>query len=75
MNMQIAMIHCEIEDNLKGFLKESHLCVFMQLNDYHILNPTALRKAKTAYNFGLSKCNRVKVFWRLVLTGSIFAMH
>ena len=25
------------------------------------LNPTALRKAKIAYNFGLSKCNRVKI--------------
>ena len=24
------------------------------------LNPTALRKAKIVYNFGLSKCNRVK---------------
>ena len=24
------------------------------------LNPTALRKAKIAYNFGLSECNRVK---------------
>ena len=23
-------------------------------------NPTALRKAKIAYNFGLSECNRVK---------------
>ena len=24
------------------------------------LNPTALRKAKIVYNFGLSECNRVK---------------
>ena len=24
------------------------------------INPVALRKAKTAYNFGLSECNRVK---------------
>ena len=24
------------------------------------LNPIALRKAKIAYNFGLSECNRVK---------------
>ena len=24
------------------------------------LNPTALRKAKIAHNFGLSQCNRVK---------------
>ena len=29
-------------------------CVFIQLN------PTALRKAKIACNFGLSECNRVK---------------
>ena len=25
-----------------------------------MLNPTALRKAKIAYNFGLSECNRVQ---------------
>ena len=25
-----------------------------------LFNPTALRKAKIAYNFGLSECNRVK---------------
>ena len=25
------------------------------------LNPTALRKAKIAYNFGLSECNRVNI--------------
>ena len=25
------------------------------------LDPTALRKAKIVYNFGLSECNRVKV--------------
>ena len=25
-------------------------------------NPIALRKAKIAYNFGLSECNRVKVY-------------
>ena len=29
--------------------------------DSHLFNPTALRKAKIAYNFGLSECNRVKV--------------
>ena len=33
--MQIGMVHCEIEG--KGFLEESHLRVFTQLNDYHIL--------------------------------------
>ena len=27
---------------------------------YIYLNPTALRKAKIVYNFGLSECNRVK---------------
>ena len=26
----------------------------------HKINPTALRKAKIVYNFGLSECNRVK---------------
>ena len=26
-----------------------------------LLNPIALRKAKIAYNFGLSECNRVKM--------------
>ena len=25
------------------------------------LNPTAFRKAKIVYNFGLSECNRVKI--------------
>ena len=25
-----------------------------------LLNPTAIRKAKIVYNFGLSECNRVK---------------
>ena len=30
---------------------------------YHgSLNPTALRKAKIVYNFGLSECNKVKFF-------------
>ena len=27
-----------------------------------LLNPIALRKAKIVYNFGLSKCSRVKVY-------------
>ena len=27
------------------------------------LNPTALRKAKIVYNFGLSECNRVNVIY------------
>ena len=27
---------------------------------YTKLNPTALRKAKIVYNFGLSECNRVE---------------
>ena len=26
----------------------------------YAINPTALRKAKIVYNFGLSECNRVK---------------
>ena len=30
-------------------------------------NPTALRKAKIVYNFGLSKCNRVKCISGLCL--------
>ena len=29
-------------------------------NANDLFNPIALRKAKTAYNFGLSKCNSVK---------------
>ena len=36
----------------------------------HVLfNPTALRKAKIVYNFGLSECNRVKIlcFLRVAL--------
>ena len=31
-----------------------------------VLNPIALRKAKIAYNFGLSECNRVKI-WQITL--------
>ena len=31
------------------------------VNITSMLNPTALRKAKIAYNFGLSECNRVRV--------------
>ena len=34
------------------------------------LNPIALRKAKTAYNFGLSDCNRVKLLCIRVLENS-----
>ena len=30
------------------------------VNNYTVFNPTALRKAKIVYNFGLSACNRVK---------------
>ena len=30
------------------------------------INPFALRKAKIAYNFGLSECNRVKLVGSLV---------
>ena len=29
-------------------------------SQYDTLNPTALRKAKIVFNFGLSECNRVK---------------
>ena len=32
----------------------------MLLQDILFPNPTALRKAKIAYNFGVSECNRVK---------------
>ena len=33
----------------------------MHLTDFCFdMNPTALRKAKIVYNFGLSECNRVK---------------
>ena len=40
-------------------------CQFMCSKFYFFLigfNPTALRKAKIVYNFGLSECNRVKVY-------------
>ena len=32
-----------------------------------IFNPTALRKAKTEYNFGLSECNRVKTVTVIII--------
>ena len=40
-----------------------------------LLTLLALRKAKIAYNFGLSECNRVKerVTSRLVTRGTVFA--
>ena len=31
-----------------------------------VLNPTALRKAKIGYNFGLSECSRVKHVSKIV---------
>ena len=37
------------------------------------LNPTALRKAKTAYNFGLSECNRVKNNFKTTFFSSLQA--
>ena len=37
---------------------ENHVCsVFERMK---LFNPTALRKAKFAYNFSLSECNKVK---------------
>ena len=43
---------------------------------FAVLNPIALRKAKIAYNFGLSKCNRVNLngfcLWNLILFESEF---
>ena len=38
--------------------------VFVALAYCLIFNPIALRKAKIAYNFGLSKCNRVNRSWK-----------
>ena len=38
-----------------------------------LLNPIALRKAKIAYNFGLSECNRVKAYF--VVDNSSFSYH
>ena len=32
---------------------------------FMLFNPIALRKAKIVYNFGLSECNRVQVFFEL----------
>ena len=38
--------------------------VFVALAYCLIFNPIALRKAKIAYNFGLSGCNRVNRSWK-----------
>ena len=35
-----------------------------------ILNPIALREAKIAYNFGLSECNRVKLYLLTLISGT-----
>ena len=40
-------------------IEQQHNTDFIQKHTY-IFNPTALRKAKIVYNFGLSECKRVK---------------
>ena len=42
--------------SLKNKGKKNVICC----NFAWLFNPVALRKAKIAYNFGLSECNRVK---------------
>ena len=49
--------------NIVTFKKISncyHYVVFYNTSFWLLVNPVALRKAKIAYNFGLSECNRVK---------------
>ena len=36
--------------------------LLMEISMYFPFNPIALRKAKIAYNFGLSECNRANYF-------------
>ena len=46
---------------LENFLFEEKVnCICMGVHIH--CNPTALRKAKIACNFGLSECNRVKTY-------------
>ena len=40
-------------------------------NGHSFVDPIALRKAKIAYNFGLSECNGVKVYWYTFMLLSI----
>ena len=41
----------------------SQYCELLISNSkWNVLNPITLRKAKIVYNFGLSECNRVKIF-------------
>ena len=50
-----------------------HTCTALQWQCY--VNPMAFRKAKIAYNFGLSECNRVKKGNTIIATsGSSLAM-
>ena len=40
-------------------------------NGHSFVNPIALRKAKIVYNFGLSECSGVKVYWYTFMLLSI----
>ena len=53
LNKVICMYSFVVKRIIKGDF--GHVCF-----SYLSINPTALRKAKIVYNFGLSECNRVK---------------
>ena len=45
--------------------------ISVSLHDSTAFNPTALKKAKIVYNFGLSECSRVKSLIRVDLYHTI----
>ena len=42
------------------FIETDKILIYVNMKGSDSFNPVALRKAKIAYNFGLSECNRVK---------------
>ena len=59
--INILTVRCKIENITFGWYALA--CLQKQFSLFQFFfNPIALRKAKIVYNFGLSECNRVKVF-------------
>ena len=50
----------QVPISLHGFIFTVYRVRVLDIHVFSIINPVALRKAKIAYNFGLSECNRVK---------------
>ena len=53
------MVHGLIDGTWLAWVKSYSVRLELVYGMYHV-KPTALKKAKAIYNFGLSKCNRIK---------------